>query len=232
MQKCWDCNVVKLCPSVLSQAVTLSSMMRIGKNTWNAWVNFTVATTTFTAITQDPTSLTLDSLHMRRLERLTVLMFSKNCAAQSVNEARKLMFTHDLKSLDSIPPTQNALFQHAKRALHAVGISPSRSFRRSRIPVTGAGNGMPEPTSGCHIGRICQTSTRLARCSSNVGVWLPVRVTANVIELDSIAVHCASAKAAALTMKVKCDVHATLLFVLMTHTTETARFLCINPTII
>ena len=79
-------------------------------------VNFPDATTTFTAITQDPASLTLDSLHMRRLERLTVIMYSKNCAAQSVNEARKLMFTHGLKSLDSIPLTQNALFQHAKRA--------------------------------------------------------------------------------------------------------------------
>ena len=62
------------------------------------------------------------------------------------------------------------------------------------------------------------------------GVWLPVRVIASVIELNSIAVHCASVKGAALTMKVKCDVHATSRFVLMMYTTETARFLCINPT--
>ena len=54
---------------------------------------------------------------MQRLERWTVLMYSKNCDAHFVNEARKLMFTHGLKSLDSIPPTQHALFQHAKRAL-------------------------------------------------------------------------------------------------------------------
>ena len=92
------------------------------------------------------------------------------------------------------------------------GSSPSRESRRSQIPVTGAGYGMPEPTSGCHIGRLRQTSARLARCSSNADVGLPVRVTASVIELDSIAVHCASAKRAALTMRVKCEVHATLLF--------------------
>jgi len=95
------------------------------------------------------------------------------------------------------------------------GSSPSRESRRYQIQVTGAGNGMPvlpEPTSRCYIGRICQTSARLARCCSNAGVWLPVRVTASVIKLDSIAVHCASAKGAALTMKVKCDDHATLLF--------------------
>ena len=111
----------------------VSSMMGIGKKTaWNAWVNFPEATTTFTAITQDPASLTLDSLHMRRLERLTVLMYSKNCAAQSVNEARKLMFTQGLKSLDSIPPTQNALFQHVKRALHTAGFVWKQSL--SRLP--------------------------------------------------------------------------------------------------
>jgi len=79
-----------------------------------------------------PVSLTLDSLLMRRLERLTVLMYSKNCAAQSVNKARKLMFTQGLKSLDSISPTQNALFQHVKRALHTAGFVWKQSL--SRIP--------------------------------------------------------------------------------------------------
>ena len=108
-------------------------MMGIGKKTaWNAWVNFPEVTTTFIAITQDPASLKLESLHMRHLEHFTVLMYTKNCAAQSVNEARKLMFTHGLKSLDSIPPTKNALFQHAKRALHTAGFVWKWSL--SRIP--------------------------------------------------------------------------------------------------
>ena len=92
-----------------------SSMFGIGKKTaWNAWSTFPEVTDTFI---QDPTCLTLDSLHMQRLERLTVLMYSKNCGSASVNEARNLMFTVGLKSLKSIPPTQHALFQHTKRAL-------------------------------------------------------------------------------------------------------------------
>ena len=50
-----------------------SAMFGIGKKTaWIAWANFPEVTETFIAITQDPTSLKLDSLHMRRLERLTV----------------------------------------------------------------------------------------------------------------------------------------------------------------
>ena len=92
-------------------------MFGIGKKTaWNVWA-ISEVTDTSIAITQDPTSLTLDSLHMQRLERLTVLMYSKNCRSTSVNEARKLMFTVSLKPLESIPPTQHALFQHTKRAL-------------------------------------------------------------------------------------------------------------------
>ena len=81
-----------------------SAMFGVGKKTaWNAWATFLEVTNTFIAITQDPTSLTLDSLHMQRLERLTVLMYSKNC--------RSTMFTVGLKPLESIRPTQHALFQ-------------------------------------------------------------------------------------------------------------------------
>ncbi len=163
-------------------------------------------TTTFTAITPDPASLMLDSPNMRRLEHLTVLKYSKKCGAQSVNEARKLMFTCGLKSLDSIPPTQNALFQHAKQALHTKGFvwkkySPSREYQRSPIPATGAGNGIPEPTSEWNIGGICQTSARLACCCSNACELWPVGVTASAIKLVSIAVHCARTNGAALAMQ-------------------------------
>ena len=85
----------------------VSAMFGIGKKTaWNAWEAFPEVTDILVAITQDPISLTLESGHMKCLERWTVLMYSKNCSADSVNEARKVMFTHGLKSLDSIPPTQ------------------------------------------------------------------------------------------------------------------------------
>ena len=64
------------------------AMFDIGKKTaWNAWTNFPEVTETFIAITQDPTSLTLDSLHMSYLERFTVLMYSKMCSVNCVNDA-------------------------------------------------------------------------------------------------------------------------------------------------
>ena len=82
-------------------------------------------------MTNNPTSFTLESQHMRHLERFTVLLYSRNCGADSVNEARKLMFTHGLKSLESIPPSQHALFQHAKRALLTTGFIWKMSLSRA-----------------------------------------------------------------------------------------------------
>ena len=92
----------------------------IGKKTaWNAWSAFPEVTDTFSAIINDPTNLTLGSLHMRRLEWWTFLMYNKSYSADTVNEARRLVFTHGLNSLDSFPPNQNVSFQHAKLTLHA-----------------------------------------------------------------------------------------------------------------
>ena len=59
-------------------------------------------------------------------------MYSKNCDADLLNDAMKVMFTQSLKSLDSIPPTQHALFQHAKRALLAAAFIWKQSL--SKIP--------------------------------------------------------------------------------------------------
>ena len=103
-------------------------MLGFGKKTaWNAWNAYPKVTNTFVAIIQDPSSIIQDSLHMRRLERWTVLMYSKNCDAELLNDAMKVMFTHSLKSLDPIPPTQ-----HTKRALLAAAFIWQQSL--SKIP--------------------------------------------------------------------------------------------------
>ena len=110
----------------------VSAMFGIGKKTaWNAWIAYPEVIDTLIAITQDPNSFTLDSLHMRHLERWTVLLYSKNCNAELVNDARKLMFSHSLRSLDSIPPTKNALFQHIERALLVAASIWKQSFSKT-----------------------------------------------------------------------------------------------------
>ena len=111
------CNVLPLFHAITGCDV-VSAMFGIGNKTaWNAWIAYPEVTDTLIAINQVPNSFTLDSLHMRHLELWTVLMYSKNCNAELGNDARKLMFSHSLKCLDSSPPTKNALFQHVMRAL-------------------------------------------------------------------------------------------------------------------
>lgn len=68
----------------------------------------------FINITNTPNSFTWESQHMSHLKRFTVLMYSKNCGADLVNNVSKLMFTQGIKSLESIPISQHALLQHIK----------------------------------------------------------------------------------------------------------------------
>ena len=111
-----------------------SFMFGIGKKTaWNAWLSYPRLTDTFIALLEDPETLDLYPGHMEHLERFTVLMYSKNCNSGSVNEARKLLFTQSLKSLDSIPPTKHALFQHARRALLIAAFIWKQSLVKSPV---------------------------------------------------------------------------------------------------
>ena len=71
--------------------------------------------------------------------------------------------------------------------------------------MNGAGNGTRGQNSGYHIGQICRTSARHARCSSTVAVVLPVRETVTATELDSDVAVCASAKEVAQIMTKKAE---------------------------
>ena len=55
---------------------------------------------------------------MERIERWTVIVYRKSCGCSRVNDARRQLFSHGKCTLENIPPTQEALLQHAKRALH------------------------------------------------------------------------------------------------------------------
>ena len=118
------------------------------------------------------------------------------------------MFSHSLKSLDSIPPTKNALFQHIKRALLVAAFIWKQSL--SKTPE------IPKPSEwgwewntrtkdGYHIGQICRTSARHARCSSTVAVVLLVRETVTATELDSDVAVSTNAKEVAQIMTKKAE---------------------------
>ena len=97
---------------------TTSQFLGCGKKTsWAVWNSFPDLIDTLVALTLNPNMFGIESIHMQRIERSMVLMYSKGCCAAGVNEGRLRLFTSGTKSLESIPPTQSALFQHVKRAI-------------------------------------------------------------------------------------------------------------------
>lgn len=60
----------------------------------------------------------LSELSLSQLERFVVLIYDRTSACLDVNEARKQLFTQRSRLLENIPPTQAALRQHIRRAMH------------------------------------------------------------------------------------------------------------------
>ena len=139
---------------------------------------------------------------------------SKNCDAELLNDAMKDIFTHSLKSLDSISPTQHALFQHAKRVLLAAAFIWKQSLSKiPKIPKPSdwVGNGTPGPISGYHSGQIWQMSATHVHCSSIVVVSWHAGAIVSAIELDSDAAHSANVKGATQTMTMNYDLACSLI---------------------
>lgn len=101
---------------------TVSSFAGRGKKTaWDTWVTFDDVTRAFCALAATPDSI---DDWMEPLERFVVLLYDRTSSLESVNQARKQLFTQKGRTLDEIPPTQAALIQHTKRAAYQAGYSP------------------------------------------------------------------------------------------------------------
>lgn len=72
----------------LTGCATTSQFLGCGKKTaWAAWASLPELTDTLVTLTRNPDVFTLESVHMQRIEHLVVLMYSKGCGADGVNEA-------------------------------------------------------------------------------------------------------------------------------------------------
>ena len=152
-----------------------SAIFNMGKQkAWSAWSDIgDKLTDSFIKLQSDPAHVDIDSAEMKDIEKFVIKQF--NCDATSVNEARKKMFEFDQKSVEHIPPTQHALFQHVKRSLIASHIW-TQSFTKQPIHLSPADYGwvwndrmkmwmphwsdLPEVSEGCAF---------LIRCKCSVG---------------------------------------------------------------
>jgi hypothetical protein len=114
-----------------------SSFLGKGKRTgWNIWEcmgdNLSAIFATFASSEAQQFAITSDE--MKILESFTVKLYCKTSSVESVNQARQEMFTQGVKSLEALPPTRDALYQHARRSIFATMQWASSLQKERQLP--------------------------------------------------------------------------------------------------
>jgi len=116
---------------------TTSSFMNIGKKkAWKVWMNNLDLTDALVYIAEHPfTPVKSDSSHFQKIEQLVVKFYDAHSSLNLVNAARKILFCErNSGSVDRIPPTQDALEQHVKRAVFQASIWITSDSPTVQIP--------------------------------------------------------------------------------------------------
>ena len=93
------------------------------KSAWQAWQAFAEVTDTFVYCSLHPfESLSVDSIHFKAIERFVVVLYDRTSPLISVNDTREELFCKINRSIERIPPTQDALLQHTKQTVYQAGI--------------------------------------------------------------------------------------------------------------
>ncbi|CAC5416382.1 unnamed protein product [Mytilus coruscus] len=101
---------------------TVSSFAGRGKKTaWDTWNAFPEVSAVFRQMTDQPSTISRDSI-LPLLERYVVLLYHRTSESNSVNEAREVFFAHKGRSIESVPQTRKALYQHAKHSVYQAGL--------------------------------------------------------------------------------------------------------------
>ncbi|XP_061894509.1 uncharacterized protein LOC133644183 [Entelurus aequoreus] len=105
------------------------------KSAWRAWQAYDAATETFMYLAKHPfQELKVDSEHFQTLERLTVILYNRSSPLNSISQTRKELFCQDSRPMERLPPTQDALLQHVKRAVFQAGIWATSTDTQQVIP--------------------------------------------------------------------------------------------------
>ncbi len=91
---------------------TVSSFCGRGKKTaWDTWMNFDEITTAFCDLAATP-DISVINDWIEPLERFVILLYDRTSSQESVNQARKQLFTQKGRTIDGLPPTKALLVQH------------------------------------------------------------------------------------------------------------------------
>ena len=89
------------------------------KTAWQTWNVFNEVSATFAKLSHNPSEI--EESDLQTLEKYVVLMYDRSSITSSVDEARLDLFARKQRSYDLIPPSQNALKEHTKRAAYQAG---------------------------------------------------------------------------------------------------------------
>ena len=79
---------------------------------WQAWQTFEV-TDTFVYLSSHPfEDLNVESSRFTAIERFIVVLYDRTSPLSLVNDVREELFCKRNRSMDRLPPTQDALLQH------------------------------------------------------------------------------------------------------------------------
>ena len=159
---------------------------------------------TLLTLSDDPTLLTLDSIHMARLERWTVVMYSKSSGCSRVNNVRRQLFTHGSRTLDHIPPhTKRCFNMQSELCTRQVTSGDKQGSDTKRFRMLQAWGWTQDVNTKLWV----PFWTVLDDVSKAVNVERRAEETANVPEQESSALFCVTVKAgASTTMECKlCD---------------------------
>ena len=93
------------------------------KSAWEAWKAFPEVTSAFLHNYEHPfDQFDSSSWQFQLLERFTVILYDRTSTCKLVNKARRELFCKKSRSLENLPPTQDALLQHVKRVVYQAGI--------------------------------------------------------------------------------------------------------------
>ena len=145
-----DITASMLCPPALAQkghkhyqCFTRDFWMRhnlcfLGKGKksfWQAWMAFEEVTDTFVYLASHPFEpLDSNCENFRKIERLIVLVYDKTSTSVSINQTRRELFCLKNITMERMPPTQNALLQHTKRAVYQASIWVTSTEVQQMIP--------------------------------------------------------------------------------------------------
>ena len=87
------------------------------KNAWNTWTKFDDFTEVLSLLVTNPSKEALES-SFRTIERFIVLLYDRTSQNISVDETRKYLFASKGRSIEGIPPSRDALYEHLKRAVY------------------------------------------------------------------------------------------------------------------